>query len=350
MAYPPQALYVSAQEMNFSLGTFSQDARRFAGLCLGERVIPLPAVHLEAARCGALWGQGASVLELLQDWERNLAVLHVLADQLSAQHSSAIDMASLHVHAPVDLPRQILCTGANYRKHVVDLTLDMGVGPEGLKGEALRKWAEDMMDERATTGEPYVFLKLPSAITGAFDPVVLPTTTQKPDWELELAVIIGRRARNVMREEALQYVAGYSIVNDVSARDLIARTDYKMLGTNWLRSKSPPTFMPFGPTLVPACFVPDPQNLRITLKLNGQTMQDESTADMLFDVARQIEYITAHVELWPGDLIATGSPAGNGTHYNRFLRPGDVMDAAIEGMGAQRNQCVQHEPATDRSR
>jgi 2-keto-4-pentenoate hydratase/2-oxohepta-3-ene-1,7-dioic acid hydratase in catechol pathway len=329
--------------MKFSLGTFSFDGgSRFAAMCIDERVIPLHAVHTLAHRLGAPWAQDASVLDLLQDWDRNLQLLRELAQQLPVGQES-IPMANLRVHPPVNLPRQVLCTGANYRKHVVDLTLDMGVGPEGLKGDALRKWAEDMMDERAATGEPYVFPKLPSSITGAFDPVVLPITTQKPDWELELAVIIARPARNVSRSEALDYVAGYSIVNDVSARDLIARTDYKMLGTDWLRSKSPPTFMPFGPTLVPACFVPDPQNLRITLKLNGQTMQDEYSADMLFDVARQIEYITAHVQLWPGDVIATGSPAGNGTHYNRFLRPGDVMDGEIEGLGKQRNPCVLQE-------
>lgn len=327
--------------MKFSLGTFSQaDGVRFVGMCLGDRVLSLRTLHAQAVRCGARWSEGASVLDLLQDWERNLAVLRALAEQLSQQDASAPTMSSLKVHPPVDLPRQVLCTGANYRKHVVDLTLDMGVGPEGLQGPALRKWAEDMMDERARHGEPYVFPKLPSAITGAFDPIELPATTGKPDWELELAVIIGRPARNVRREEALAYVAGYSIVNDVTARDLIARTDYKMLGTDWLRCKSPPTFMPFGPTLVPACFVAHPQDLKLTLKLNGQTMQDESTADMLFDVARQIEYITAHVQLWPGDLIATGSPAGNGTHYNRFLRDGDVIDSEIQGLGQQRNVCV----------
>lgn len=327
--------------MQFSLGTFSRaDRQRFAGICFGENVIALEVVHAEALRCGARWCRGDSVLEILQDWDLNLPAMRALADLLSGQHPSAVPMSSLCVHAPVDLPRQVFCTGANYRKHVVDLTLDMGVGPEGLNGSALRKWAEDMMDERVATGEPYVFPKLPSAITGAFDTVILPFTTQKPDWELELAVVIGKAARNVRREDALSYVAGYSIVNDVSARDLIARTDYKMLGTDWLRSKSPPTFMPFGPTLVPACFVPNPQNLRITLKLNGQTMQDESTADMLFDVARQIEYISAHVQLWPGDLIATGSPAGNGTHYNRFLQDTDVMDAEIEGIGKQRNVCA----------
>ncbi|MDO8905610.1 fumarylacetoacetate hydrolase family protein [Hydrogenophaga sp.] len=330
--------------MKFALGTFSRQGEpRFAGLCFGEHVLPLGDVHANAVRCGARWSSRVSVLELLQDWPTNLAVMRTLADQLSPKHPGSLLMSSLQVHAPVDLPRQVLCTGANYRKHVVDLTLDMGVGPAGLKGDALRKWAEEMMDERANNGEPYVFPKLPSAITGAFDPVVLPDTTQKPDWELELAVIIGRPARNVCRADALSYVAGYSIVNDVSARDLIARTDYKMLGTDWLRSKSPPTFMPFGPTLVPACFVSDPQNLRMNLKLNGQTMQDESTADMLFDVARQIEYISSHVALWPGDLIATGSPAGNGTHYNRFLRHGDVMEAEIEGLGRQRNACVRHE-------
>ncbi|CAN7780415.1 fumarylacetoacetate hydrolase family protein [Variovorax sp. LjRoot84] len=327
--------------MQFSLGTFSQDGgERFAALCFGEHVLPLRSLHAQAARFGARWSEGASVLDLLQDWDRNLAVLRGMAGQLSAQHDSSVLMSSLQVHPPVDLPRQVLCTGANYRKHVVDLTLDMGVGPDGLEGAGLRRWAEDMMDERAAHGEPYVFPKLPSAITGAFDPLVLPATTQKPEWELELAVIIGRPARNVRREAALDYVAGYSIVNDVSARDLIARTDYKMLGTDWLRSKSPPSFMPFGPTLVPACFVPDPQKLQITLKLNGQKMQDESTADMLFDVARQIEYITAHAQLWPGDVIATGSPAGNGTHYNRFLREGDVLDSEIEGLGKQRNACV----------
>lgn len=303
-------------------------------------MLPLAALHSRAERCGARWPADASVLDLLQEWDTNLRLLHMLVLQLSDTEELAVPMESLEIHAPVDLPRQVLCTGANYRKHVVDLTLDMQVGPAGLEGAELRKWAEEMMDERAANGEPYVFPKLPSAISGARDAIFLPPTMGKPDWELELGVIIGRPARNVGRAEALDFVAGYSIVNDISARDLIARTDYKMLGTDWLRSKSPPTFMPFGPTLVPACFVPDPQRLRMKLELNGRTMQDESTADMLFDVARQIEYISSHVQLWPGDLIATGSPAGNGTHYNRFLEPGDVIHAEIEGLGWQRNMCV----------
>jgi 2,4-didehydro-3-deoxy-L-rhamnonate hydrolase len=325
----------------FALGTFSQEGQgRFAALSMAQRVFPLRSVHDIASGLGAQWGPGVSVFELLQDWDRNLAVLVALSAELADTGSGALDMGSLRVHPPVDLPRQVFCTGANYRKHVVDLTLDMKVGPEGLTGDALRKWAENMMDERAATGEPYVFTKPVSAVTGARDPIELPPTTQEPDWELELGVVMGRAARNVSRANAMDYVAGYSIVNDVSARDLIPRTDYKMLGTDWLRSKGAPTFLPFGPLLVPACHVARPQDLKLTLKLNGDVMQDESTADMIFGIARQIEYISQHVQLWPGDLICTGSPAGNGTHYGRFLREGDIVESTIEGLGHQRNVCV----------
>jgi 2-keto-4-pentenoate hydratase/2-oxohepta-3-ene-1,7-dioic acid hydratase in catechol pathway len=234
----------------------------------------------------------------------------------------------------------VFCTGANYRKHVVDLTVDSGVGPEGLTGEALRRWAEDMMDERARVGEPYAFMKAVSSITGANGDILLPQGSVSPDWEAELVVVIGRGGRRIKRENAMQHVAGFAIANDVTCRDRIARTDYKMLGTDWLQAKSPPTFLPFGPMLVPACFVRDPHDLKIVLKLNGEVMQNETSADMIFDIPRQIEYISKHAELLPGDLICTGSPAGNGTHYNRFLRPGDVLDVTIEGLGAQRNVCV----------
>jgi 2-keto-4-pentenoate hydratase/2-oxohepta-3-ene-1,7-dioic acid hydratase in catechol pathway len=243
-------------------------------------------------------------------------------------------------HPPVDLPRQLFFTGANYRKHVVDLTIDQNVGPAGLSGDELRRWAEQMMDERAANGSPYSFLKAPSSIIGAYDDLPVPGTTAKLDWELELGVVIGRGGRNIARADAMAHVAGYVIVNDVTARDLIPRTDYAMLGTDWLRGKSQPGFCPFGPVLVPAAFVADPHDLQLVLKLNGQAMQDESTADMLFDITRQIEYVSTYAELWPGDLISTGSPAGNGTHYGRFLQPGDVMEATITGLGTQRTRVV----------
>jgi 2-keto-4-pentenoate hydratase/2-oxohepta-3-ene-1,7-dioic acid hydratase in catechol pathway len=312
----------------FALGTFSRvDGERFVGLVRDDRVVAVG---------GPL--AVATVLDLVTRWDEALEELRRLAD--AADFATATPTDALRVHAPVDLPRQMFFTGANYRKHVIDLTIDQGAGPEGLSGEELRRWAEDMMDERAAHGVPYSFLKPPSSVIGAYDDLVLPATTAKPDWELELGVIIGRGGRNISRAEAMAHVAGYAIVNDVSARDLIPRTDYTLLGTDWLRGKGQPGFCPFGPVLVPAAFVPDPHDLRVLLTLNGTPMQDETTADMIFDIPRQIEYVSKYAELWPGDLISTGSPAGNGTHYGRFLRDGDVMEASITGLGRQRNRCI----------
>jgi 2-keto-4-pentenoate hydratase/2-oxohepta-3-ene-1,7-dioic acid hydratase in catechol pathway len=247
------------------------------------------------------------------------------------------------VHPPVNLPRQIFCSGANYKKHVIDLIIDEGGGPmtENMTAEERRAWATRMMDDRAANGYPYMFSKPVSVVTGAYDNIILPPHAKAPDWELELGVVIGRKARHVARAEALNYVAGYSIVNDITNRDHVFRRDaVKAMGSDWVAAKGSPTYLPFGPYLVPAAFVPDPQNLQLTLKLNGEIKQDESTADMIFDIARQIEYLSSLVELWPGDVICTGSPAGNGTHYKRFLQEGDVVESTITGLGTQRNVCV----------
>lgn len=329
--------------MTFALGTFSSgQGPRFVGLAVDDRIVNLADLARRQPQCGLDLNKTTSVLALLSEWDTDFPALEQLAATVGRIGEVQLPrhaLSELNVHPPVDLPRQIFCTGANYRKHVVDMTMDMGVGPEGLRGDELRRWAENMMDERAANGEPYVFTKVPSAITGAFDPIRLPAHVTKPDWELELGVIIGRGGRHISRKDALRHVAGYAIVNDVSARDQIARTDYKMLGTDWLRAKCPPSFLPFGPYFVPAKFIADPQKLHLRLTLNGSVMQDESTADMLFDIARQIEYISKHAELWPGDLIATGSPAGNGTHYNRYLRDGDVVESRITHLGYQRNFC-----------
>ena len=156
-----------------------------------------------------------------------------------------------------------------------------------------------------------------------------------------MAVVIGAPARHVNKADAMKYVAGYTIANDISNRDWVwAKGDLKALGTDWLTAKSCPTYLPVGPYMVPASQVADPQQLQVQLKLNGQTMQDESTSDMIFGVARLIEHISSIVQLWPGDLICTGSPAGNGTHYGRFLQPGDVVEGTITGLGTQRTPVI----------
>lgn len=322
----------------YALGTFSVGAGpRFAALVIDGRAASLS--ELARKLPGADVASFTSVLAVLDAWDVCRPMLDALAERPPADvvwHH----LDDLHTHSPVDLPRQVFCTGANYRKHVVDMTIDAGVGPADMDREGLRRWAESMMDERAAHGEPYVFTKPVSAIAGAFDTLSLPKNTSKPDWEIELAVVIGKGGHRIRREDALSHVAGYTIANDISARDLIPRTDYKMLGTDWFRSKGQPGFLPLGPLLVPAQFVANPHKLSLRLTVAGRVMQDETTADMLFGIERQIEYISQYCRLLPGDVICTGSPAGNGTHYNRFLTDGDVMEAEIEGLGHQRVVCV----------
>jgi len=335
----------------FALGTFSTLGQSpFPGLVLDGRIAPIHALKpvFEELRIGPV--DPSSVLRLLEDWNTNYQALQRAADFLSKTANSGhwrslfLSAEQLRFHPPVDLPRQIFCAGANYRKHVVDLMVDQAAGADSsLSREERRAGAAKLMDDRAAHGAPFVFSKPASAITGPYDPVILPKHALQPDWELELAVIIGKPARHVAREKALDYVAGYTIVNDVTNRDQVFRKDTGAMGADWIAAKGSPSYLPMGPYLVPAAFVPDPQNLQITLKLNGEVMQNETTADMIFGVARIIEFLSTHVQLWPGDLIATGSPAGNGTHYNRFLRPGDVMEGSITGLGEIRNPCAGEE-------
>lgn len=324
----------------YALATISAPGvTRQAALVIDDRIAPLNLL-VERSDASPILG-GATILSLLERWDELLPELDDLA--ASAQGDSGVAWLAadaVRFHPPVDLPRQIFCTGANYRTHVVQMMVDTGTAPEGVTGDAIRTWAEEMMDARLATGEPYVFTKPLTTVAGPNDPLTLPANTNQPDWELELAVVIGKGGLNIAREDAMAHVAGYAIVNDVSARDLIPRTDYKLLGTDWLRAKGQEGFLPFGPYLVPQRFVADPYDLNIRLSVEGKLMQNESTSDMMFDIARQIEYISRYSRLLPGDVICTGSPAGNGTHYNRYLRDGDVMVGEIDGLGRQTIRCV----------
>jgi len=327
---------------HYALCTFSTSkAAKRAGIVVDERIWAIEDLSARHPGSG-LKHPGATVLTLLEHWSEVLAPLDQLAAfaARSAPEFPGLKFGDCRIHPPVDLPRQVFCTGANYRKHVIDLTVDAGAGPKDLDKEGLRRWAANMMDERARSGEPYVFTKPVSTVCGAYDPIELPANTKKPDWELELGVVIGTGGFHIPREDAFSHVAGYAIVNDLTARDLIAREDYKMLGADWLKAKGQKGFLPFGPYIVPAHLIANPQNLRIRLTVSGQLMQNESSSDMIFGIARQIEYISKYTCLMPGDLICTGSPAGNGTHYNRYLQDGDVVVGQIEGLGEQRANCV----------
>jgi 2-keto-4-pentenoate hydratase/2-oxohepta-3-ene-1,7-dioic acid hydratase in catechol pathway len=170
--------------------------------------------------------------------------------------------------------------------------------------------------------------------------MIRPKLSDNFDFEGELTMVIGKGGRHIPIERALDHVAGYTIVNDLTTRDLVFRRDMPEIGTDWFRAKNAPGFLPAGPFLVPSALVGDPAGLHVTLGLNGEVMQDESCKDMIFDVAALVSAASQTARLLPGDLVLTGSPAGNGLHHGRLLRPGDLMEGTITGLGTQRTHCV----------
>jgi 2-keto-4-pentenoate hydratase/2-oxohepta-3-ene-1,7-dioic acid hydratase in catechol pathway len=207
-------------------------------------------------------------------------------------------------HAPVPRPGKIVCIGLNYRDHAAESGL-------------------------AVPEKPVVFSKFSSCVISPGEEVVIPTTSEKVDYEAELAVVIGRHAKHVSADRAYDYVLGYTAFNDVTARD------FQFGDGQWQRGKSCDTFAPMGPSIVTTEEIPDPHALRISLKLNGNTMQDSNTNQLIFGVPQLIEFISASTTLEPGDVIATGTPAGVGFARKPpvFLKPGDVMDVNIEQIG-----------------
>lgn len=209
---------------------------------------------------------------------------------------------------PIERPQKIVCVGLNYKDHAEEQGVDL---PE----------------------RPLLFAKWPNTLIGPGEPIVLPAISTKVDYEAELGVVIGSRVRGATVENALEAVAGYVCLNDVSARDL------QFSDGQWVRGKSLDTFCPVGPRLVPASEIPDPQALRIRAILNGEVMQDSTTANMVFSVAEIIAFVSQAITLEPGDLIATGTPAGVGIFRDPkvLLEDGDEITIEIEGIGALTN-------------
>lgn len=307
-------------EATYTLIRFQQagDNKARVGLLVGDRVLP----------------QDGDINSLIEHWGTTEAQLDALA--ASAGEATGLALADVEVLAPVE-PVQVLQTGANYRKHVIDLAA--AHREPGQDEQAVRTKAAAMMDERAGQGTPYFFIGLPTAIASATDDLTLPSYSTSHDWELELAAVIGRTAFRVTPEEALDHVFGYTMVNDITTREYVFRKDMPAIGSDWYRAKNAPGFLPTGPLLVPAKFFGDPQNVQVTLKLNGKAMQDESTSDMIFGVAKLVSEASQIMPLRPGDLVLTGSPAGNGQHWGRLLQDGDVMEGTITGLGTQLIHC-----------
>lgn len=206
-------------------------------------------------------------------------------------------------------PSKIVAIGLNYREHVREAGA-------------------------VTPSEPVIFLKSTSSLSGPFDPVVIPRNSNKTDYEVELAIIIGRKASYVSEDSARRYIAGFTIINDYSEREW----QLERPGSQWDKGKSADTFAPLGPWLVPATQGIDPNNLAIWLSLNGKSMQQSNTHDMIFRIERLVSEVSKYMTLLPGDVIATGTPAGVilGQKEPRYLRPGDVVELGIEGLGSQK--------------
>ncbi len=212
---------------------------------------------------------------------------------------------------PIDLPSKIVCVGLNYRDH-----------------------AEEQGVELPTA--PLLFAKWPNTLIGPGDAIVIPPVVTKCDYEAELGVVIGSRVHRVSKENALEAVRGYICANDVSARDL------QFGDGQWTRGKSPDTFCPVGPAVVPASEIPNPHDLRIRAVVNGEVLQDSTTANLIFGVDEIISYASQTITFEPGDLILTGTPAGVGVFRDpqRLLQPGDEVTIEIEGVGSLTNPVV----------
>jgi 2,4-didehydro-3-deoxy-L-rhamnonate hydrolase len=338
--------------MQFKLGTFAAGgAPPFVGLVdnTTERVVPLSVaepllrrLNLQLHKGASPPGSGDSILSLLSDWDSNFQALAILWESFAGELTrQSVAVAELHTRAPIDPPRQIFCTIANYRSHIIETILDAGVPPhtDAMDAAARRQYAERNIEERLR-GAPYACFKLPSTVIGPTDSLQIPRHARRVDWELELGVVIGKPARRVSRSEAMSHVAGYVLANDITARDQVRRADVPNMGTDWLQSKNAPGFLPLGPYFVPAAFLPDPYSVRLTLSLNDRLMQNGIVSDMVFDIATQIEYLSRHAQLLPGDVICTGTPAGCGTHFERYLQAGDVIHASAGELGTQHTPCT----------
>ncbi len=268
-----------------------------AGLRVGVEVVDAAAA---LGRSGRL-----SVKEILQAG---------LAEELAGKAAGAqrrLPAESVELGPPVPDPDKILCVGLNYRDHAVESGLE-------------------------APPAPVLFAKFRNALVGPTAPIRLIAQSSKVDYEGELAVVIGRRCRRVSEAEALAYVVGYSVMNDVSARDI------QLSVSQWTAGKAIDGFAPMGPGIALAGEVGDPQRLQLTTLLNGEVMQQASTASMIFSVAQLISYISGLITLEPGDIIATGTPSGVGQSRTPpvFLKPGDVVEVEVGRVGAIRNSVV----------
>jgi len=250
----------------------------------------------------ALLEAGASAVEQMLEKARTA---------FERKSEKLIPLETIELGPPIPDPDKIICLGLNYSEHAAEVKM-------------------------STFSVPPLFAKFRNSLCGPNSPIVIPRVTSQVDYEGEMAVVIGRRCKDVSEREALKYIAGYAVMNDVSARDI------QMQSSQWTAGKALDTFAPMGPGIIPASEISDPQSLQISTRVNGVTLQNGNTRDMIFSVARTIEYLSSLMTLEPGDLIATGTPSGVGFKRQPpiFLKAGDIVEVEIERIGMIRNPVV----------
>jgi len=269
-----------------------------------------PGVHIN--------GTNYDVSAYIKDYDESFFThqgLEKLTEVVAKEKLTSIDSKE-RIGSAVARPSKILCIGLNYAKHAKET------------GAAIPT-------------EPILFMKSTTSLTGPFDNIIIPKNSEKTDWEVELAVVIGKKASYVSEAAAMDYVAGYVLHNDVSERAFQLER-----GGTWDKGKGCDSFAPLGPWMVTKDEIANPHNLRLWLSLNGKIMQDSNTDDLIFNIPQLISYCSHFMTLLPGDVISTGTPAGVGLGFspNIYLKPGDVVELGIDGLGTSKQTVVAYQP------
>jgi acylpyruvate hydrolase len=315
--------------------TFESDGESRVGALKGDLVVDL-GLAISSLRSGTLGLEqrpelqkaanavltgGASprhMIDLLgrgEAWRRALdEILEAVTASQEPSHFPRglfMPLKQVRLRAPLGRPGKIVCVGLNYQSHRAE---------QGIKSPA----------------RPVFFLKSSNTICGPGDPIVLPPNSAQVDYEAELAVVIGKRGKSIPEDKVFEHIAGYTVLNDVTARDM------QFADGQWFRGKSCDTFGPTGPWLVTADEIPDPHRLRISLTLNGRTMQDSNTSDLIFKIPFLVSYLSRSLTWEAGDLLSTGTPGGVGHHREPpvYLKPGDTVSVTVEGIGTLTNPVV----------
>jgi 2-keto-4-pentenoate hydratase/2-oxohepta-3-ene-1,7-dioic acid hydratase in catechol pathway len=304
---------------SYQLVTYQSEKGPRAGVVVGDKLFDAAALTRKPAY--------ASMLDILNDWASAKGTLRKAAAAAGKSKLKSRPVAKAKLLAPVLWPSAIYCAGANYTDHMMEMAKLQGIPAAP--------------DPHEVGLKPWHFIKASRTVTGQNATVKLPKASHAIDWEAELGAVIGKKAKDVPLEKALDYVAGYTIANELSARDLGRRNqlpDSTPFKWDWVGQKCFDDACPIGPWIVPASDIKDPQKLGIKLWVNDVIKQDSNTSDMIFNLAEQLSHLSSRITLYPGDIILTGTPAGVGAARKEFLKAGDVTKVWVEGIGTLVNK------------